>query len=78
MAGREINQIFPKKHVTIENEILKVRNLYKKTQFKNINFNLRKKEILGFYGLVGSGRTEVMKSIFGINKFDEGEILLKK
>ena len=44
---------------------------------KNINFNLRKKEILGFYGLVGSGRTEVMKTIFGINKFDEGELTFK-
>ena len=75
MAGREISQIFPKKHVTIEQEILNVKNLYKKTQFKNINFNLRKKEILGFYGLVGSGRTEIMKSIFGITKLDEGEIL---
>ena len=77
MAGREISQIFPKKHVTIESEILNVKNLYKKTQFKNINFNLRKKEILGFYGLVGSGRTEVMKTIFGINKFDEGELTFK-
>ena len=77
MAGREISQIFPKKHVKIEDEIFSVKNLYKKTQFKNINFNLRKKEILGFYGLVGSGRTEVMKTIFGINKFDEGEVNFK-
>ena len=75
MAGREVNQIFPKNNVTIENEIFQARNLFKKTQFKNINFNLRKKEILGFYGLVGSGRTEIMKSIFGITKLDEGEIL---
>ena len=75
MAGREVNKIFPKNNVTIENEIFQVRNLFKKTQFKNINFNLRKKEILGFYGLVGSGRTEIMKSIFGITKLDEGEIL---
>jgi len=75
MAGREVNQIFPKNNVTIENEIFEVRNLFKKTQFKNINFNLRKKEILGFYGLVGSGRTEIMKSIFGITKPDDGEIL---
>ncbi len=75
MAGREVNQIFPKNNVTIENEIFEVCNLFKKTQFKNINFNLRKKEILGFYGLVGSGRTEIMKSIFGITKLDEGEIL---
>ena len=77
MAGREISQIFPKKHIKIEDEIFSVKNLYKKTQFKNINFNLRKKEILGFYGLVGSGRTEVMKTIFGINKFDEGEVNFK-
>ena len=77
MAGREVNQIFPKNNVTIENEIFQVSNFYKKTQFKNINFNLRKKEILGFYGLVGSGRTEIMKSIFGITKPDEGEINFK-
>ena len=77
MAGREVNQIFPKNNVNIENEIFEVRNLFKKTQFKDINFNLRKKEILGFYGLVGSGRTEIMKSIFGITKLDEGEILFK-
>ena len=77
MAGREVNQIFPKNNVTIENEIFQVSNFYKKTQFKNINFNLRKKEILGFYGLVGSGRTEIMKSIFGITKPDDGEIHFK-
>ena len=77
MAGREVNQIFPKNNVTIENEIFQVSNFYKKTQFKNINFNLRKKEILGFYGLVGSGRTEIMKSIFGITKPDEGDIHFK-
>ena len=77
MAGREVNQIFPKNNVTIENEIFEVRNLFKKTPFKDINFNLRKKEILGIYGLVGSGRTEIMKSIFGITKLDEGEILFK-
>ena len=77
MAGRQVNQIFPKNHTKIENEIFQVRNFYKKTQFKNISFNLRKKEILGFYGLVGSGRTEIMKSIFGITKPDEGEIFFK-
>ena len=77
MAGRKVGQIFPKNHIKIENEIFQVRNFYKKTQFKNISFNLRKKEILGFYGLVGSGRTEIMKSIFGITKPDEGEIFFK-
>ena len=45
--------------------------------FHDINFQLRKGEILGFTGLVGSGRTEVMEAIFGIRSFDRGEILLR-
>jgi|TARA_B100001964_G_scaffold48701_1_gene54596 rhamnose transport system ATP-binding protein len=74
MVGREINDIYPKQKVKIGNQILIIENLSKKNQFKNINFNLNKREILGFYGLVGSGRSEVMKSIFSINNFDNGKI----
>ena len=74
MVGRQINQIFPKKKVEIGNEIFVAENLFKKTQFKDISFNLKHKEILGFYGLIGSGRTEIMKTIFGINKFDSGKL----
>jgi ABC-type sugar transport system ATPase subunit len=74
MDGREINDIYPKQKVKIVNQILIIENLSKKNQFKNINFNLNKREILGFYGLVGSGRSEVMKSIFSINNFDNGKI----
>ena len=74
MVGRQINQIFPKKKIQIGEEIFTVKDLSKKTQFKDISFNLKHKEILGFYGLIGSGRTEIMKAIFGINEFDTGKI----
>tara|TARA_B110000438_G_scaffold200000_1_gene191550 strand:+ start:574 stop:2052 length:1479 start_codon:yes stop_codon:yes gene_type:complete len=75
MVGREINQIFPKKKVDIGKNIFIAENLSKKTQFKDISFKLKHKEILGFYGLIGSGRSEIMKAIFGINQLDSGKIL---
>ena len=46
-------------------------------KFDDISFNLKKGEILGFAGLVGAGRTEVAKSIFGAEKFDKGQIIFK-
>lgn len=54
--------------------ILKVENLTKKNLYKDINFEVRPGEILGFYGLVGSGRSEIARSIFGDINFDQGEI----
>lgn len=75
MVGRELNQIFPKEKVEIGEEILEVRNLTRNGYFRNINFKIRKGEILGFSGLMGSGRTEVMRAIFGIDKYDSGEII---
>lgn len=54
--------------------ILEVRNLTKRGQLHDINFALKQGEILGFAGLVGAGRTELMQCLFGLNPFDEGEI----
>jgi len=54
--------------------ILRVKHLTKKNNFNNINFNLRKGEILGITGLLGSGRTELASSIFGVNPYDSGTI----
>jgi ribose transport system ATP-binding protein len=56
--------------------ILEVKNLTTEGYFEDISFNVRKGEILGFAGLVGAGRTEIMKSIFGESKYDSGEIIL--
>ncbi|ADK13221.1 MULTISPECIES: sugar ABC transporter ATP-binding protein [Clostridium] len=77
MVGREIKEKFPKIKVDLGEEILRVKGLTKKGVFENINFSLRSGEILGFSGLMGAGRTEVMRAIFGIDSFDSGEIYLK-
>jgi inositol transport system ATP-binding protein len=77
MVGRELTQIFDKKPAEIKEVVLSVRNLTKKGIIENVSFALRKGEILGFAGLMGSGRTEVLESIFGITQPDSGEIYVK-
>lgn len=75
MVGREVYATSNNKSSKNENEIiLEVKNLTRKGVFKNINFNLKKGEILGMSGLVGAGRTEVARAIFGADKIDAGEI----
>lgn len=80
MVGRTLNNYY--KRTFIENnkynkeKILEVKNLYGKPYLKNINFSLYKGEILGFAGLVGAGRSELMKIIFGIDKKEKGEIYI--
>jgi len=76
MVGKEVTDLFPKKEVKIGDTILKVQNLSAQNKFEDINFELKKGEILGVGGLVGSQRTEVMETIFGLRNFDNGEIIL--
>lgn len=57
--------------------LLEVRNLTQKGLFENASFSLRRHEVLGFAGLVGAGRTELMRAIFGIDPLDAGEILVE-
>jgi rhamnose transport system ATP-binding protein len=73
MAGRAIDQIYPHIDSTPGEEVLSVKNLSHPTEFANLNFNLRRGEILGFYGLVGSGRSEAMLAIMGLNPEANGE-----
>ncbi len=77
MVGREINQIYPEKISRIGEEVLRVEGFSKTGYFSNINFNLKKGEILGFSGLVGAGRTDVMQCIFGTKKCDRGKVFLE-
>lgn len=77
MVGRELNKVFPQKNNTIGEEVLRVVNLERKGVFKNISFSLHKGEILGFSGLMGAGRTEIMRALYGLDKLDEGEIFIK-
>lgn len=76
MVGREITNKFPKEKVEIGEEILRVENLNRKGVLHDINLSLHRGEILGIGGLVGAGRTEVVKAIFGADKKDSGTITL--
>lgn len=77
MVGREIDQVFPVRNFKGEEEIFRVENLKRLGYFKDISFSVKKGEILGFAGLVGAGRTEVMQSIFGIEPISDGKIILE-
>ena len=77
MVGRELGNYFPPKMTQPSEEIaLEVRGLTKAGMYEDIHFQARRGEILGISGLVGSGRTEIMKSIFGVIHPDSGEILM--
>lgn len=76
MVGREITDLFPKVKCEIGNTKLKVENLCHEKVFNNINFEIKEGEILGFAGLVGSGRTEVMETLFGIRKKSDGKVII--
>lgn len=76
MVGRDVEELFPKIETEIGEDYLVVRNLTNKKDYKNVSFNLRRGEILGFAGLVGSGRTEVMETIFGVREATSGEIII--
>lgn len=77
MVGRDLKDYYPKREFAAREEnVLEVRGLTRKDVFDNISFKLKKGEILGFAGLVGAGRTEIMKALFGYLNADGGEILL--
>jgi ribose transport system ATP-binding protein len=76
MVGRKIEDMYSIKHFSPGDKVLEVKNLNKKGKFSNISFELHKGEILGLFGLVGSGRTEIVRSVFGADKYDSGEIYI--
>lgn len=76
MVGRELDNYFPKEHVEIGEVVFEVKNLRRDGYFKDISFKVRKGEILGFCGLMGAGRTEIMQAIFGIDRIDGGDIYM--
>lgn len=74
MVGRELNELFPKEKIEFGDELLRLENVSRDKVLKDINFTLRKGEILGIGGLVGAGRTELAKVIFGADPYDLGKI----
>ncbi len=68
MVGRSVDQIFPPRQHKIAEDVFEVEAYEHPTEFADISFSLRRGEILGFYGLVGAGRSELMQSLFGITR----------
>jgi len=77
MVGRSVDQVFPKITVPIGEELFRVDSLSRGEEFADVSFGLRRGEILGVYGLVGAGRSEVMQAIFGLTRADHGAINLE-
>jgi rhamnose transport system ATP-binding protein len=76
MVGRSVDQIFPPRGGQTGAEVLKLEKLSRRSEFDDINLTVCEGEILGIYGLVGSGRSEVMRSIFGLSSAHSGRMLL--
>lgn len=76
MVGRAIDNLFPEVLTTKGPEVLSVRHLSSKGKFSDINFKVHAGEVLGIAGLMGAGRTEIARAIFGLDTYDSGEIFL--
>ena len=76
MVGRKLDNVYPKEQVTIGKKILEVRDFHEKDVFSDINFHVSQGEIVGFAGLIGAGRTETMRAVFGLDPHDGGQVLI--
>ncbi len=77
MVGHEISAVFPKREVPLGKTVIELRNVSNRAAgLRDISFSVRSGEILGVAGLVGSGRTELAETLFGLTPADSGEILI--
>lgn len=76
MVGRDIADVYPP-HETQPGEVFFEANHIESDRVHDISFNLRRGEVLGFYGLMGAGRSEVMRALLGIDKSTKGDIILE-
>jgi rhamnose transport system ATP-binding protein len=76
MVGRQLQTLFPKEPAPIGEVVLRVEGLTRAGVFHDVSFELRRGEILGLFGLVGAGRTEVVRVLFGVDQADQGQIYL--
>jgi rhamnose transport system ATP-binding protein len=75
MVGRPVEQLFPKIETTAGEELLRVERLGRAGEFEDVSFSLRRGEIVGLYGLVGAGRTELAQVLFGVQAADSGSVI---
>ncbi|MFC7440851.1 sugar ABC transporter ATP-binding protein [Laceyella putida] len=74
MVGRELTERFPERNPTLGETVLEVKKATRNGVFEDVSFSVRSGEILGIAGLLGAGRTEIMRAIFGLDPMDAGEI----
>ena len=77
MVNREVTHQFPKVRATPGEEVLRVEDLSREGVLHNVSFSLRQGEVLGIAGLLGSGRTELARAVFGADKIDAGRVYIK-
>ncbi len=76
MVGRKMENVYPKEELELGDKIFEVKDFNKKGVFGDVNFYARKGEIVGFAGLIGAGRTEVMRAVYGLDPKDSGKVLI--
>lgn len=76
MVGRSVGQLFPKLPAALGDELLRVESFSREREFEDVSFSVRRGEILGIYGLVGAGRTELAQCLFGLERADRGELYI--
>lgn len=74
MVGRELTERFPARNPSPAEVVLEVEHATRKGWFEDVSFKVRQGEIVGFSGLMGSGRTEIMRALFGLDRLDQGEV----
>lgn len=77
MVGRDISEMYPKEPTAIGKEAFRLENITSKGKCQNINLFVREGEVVGLFGLIGSGRTETMRLAFGLDPLDQGSVYLK-
>ncbi|NQX29226.1 sugar ABC transporter ATP-binding protein [Microbacteriaceae bacterium VKM Ac-2854] len=77
MVGRDITELFPKQDAVIRDTLLEVTGLTAAGVFHDISFTVRSGEIVGLAGLVGAGRSEVARAVFGVDSYDSGSVTLE-
>lgn len=76
MVGRTLNQQFHKTHHSFGDVLLKVEGMSRSGKFSSVSFEVRAGEVLGISGLIGAGRTEVVETVFGLDRADSGDVYI--